>query len=362
MWYTRQSFLGVLFRYIIMEIMEQITSTVYESVDPYQWVTDIAHQAWKARDQEVWGNNVQDLITPDAVILDAGCGLGRLLPRFWTAKKIVLVEPDQRRFLHASIVAQCLLNNHHELLEKLKDDSFWLTEEYNNLLKSAHTSPLKSEKVYLVNDVMQSPDIAQYGPFDMIVCSHIFEHISLSVIQESIAAFYNFLKPNGSLVIFACKSPVLYHVGDTKEFNHHHVMIERSEFAQICENGPAAGLGIRYMPFELLQTILSNPFNPELQHTFPEEFKSKPADYELPTTPLFAVNKWEAYHSEFYTHKTMEVGTYIEYPQIQARLYRPIKPIESVEEILELEKQVNQNETLKKLHLIDMVVVATAQG
>lgn len=31
----------------------------------------------------------------------------------------------------------------------------------------------------------------------------------------------------------------------------------------------------------------------------------------------------------------------------------------SVEEILELEKQVNQNETLKKLHLIDMVVVAT---
>ncbi|PNK17429.1 SAM-dependent methyltransferase, partial [Cylindrospermopsis raciborskii S01] len=71
--------------------MEQITSTVYETVDPYQRVTDIAHQAWKARDQEVWFNNVQDLITPDAVILDAGCGLGRLLPRFWTAKKIVLV-------------------------------------------------------------------------------------------------------------------------------------------------------------------------------------------------------------------------------------------------------------------------------
>jgi hypothetical protein len=54
----------------------------------------------------------------------------------------------------------------------------------------------------------------------------------------------------------------------------------------------------------------------------------------------------------------MEVGTYIEYPQIQARLYRPIKPIESAAEILELEHQVNQNETLKKMHLIDMVVVA----
>lgn len=338
--------------------MEKITATVYETVQPYQLVTDITHQAWKARDQEVWANNIQDLITPDAVILDAGCGLGRLLPRFWPAKKIVLVEPDRRRFLHASLVAQCLLNDNQELLEKLKDDGFWLTQEYNNLL--AYTSPLNSEKVHLVNDVMQSPDIAQYGPFDLIVCSHIFEHISLDVIQESIAAFYNFLKPNGSLVIFACKSPVLYHIHAQKEFDHQHVLITRSEFAEICKNGLGAGLGVRYIPFELLETILDNPFNPRLQPIFLEEFKSKSALYQLPTTPLFTIKKWEAYHSQFYTHKTMEVGTYIEYQQIQARLYRPIKPIESVEEILEIEQQVNQNETLKKLHLIDMVVVANA--
>ena len=38
--------------------MEKITATVYDTVDPYQWVTDIAHQAWKTRDQEVWANNI----------------------------------------------------------------------------------------------------------------------------------------------------------------------------------------------------------------------------------------------------------------------------------------------------------------
>ncbi|MBD2202769.1 class I SAM-dependent methyltransferase [Calothrix sp. FACHB-1219] len=338
--------------------MAKVTATVYDTVDPYQWVTDIAHQAWKTRDREVWANNIQDLITPDAVILDAGCGLGRLLPRFWQAKKIVLVEPDRKRFLHASVVANCLLNSDEELLEKLKDDGFWQTQEYENLLQAAYTSPVKSDKVHLLNDVMQSPAIGQYGKFDLIVCSHIFEHISLDIIQESIAAFYNFLKPNGSLVIFACKSPTLYHVRLTKEFDHQNILITRSEFAEICQGGPNAGLGIRYLPFDLLQTILANPFNPSLQETFPEEFKSESAYYQLPNQPLFAIKQWEAYHSEFYTHKTMNVGTYIEYPQIQARLYRPIKPIESVAEILDIEHQVNQNETLKKMHLIDMVVVA----
>ena len=50
---------------------------------------------------------------------------------------------------------------------------------------------------------MESKAIIQYGPFDLIVCSHVFEHISVDTIQESVAAFYNFLKPNGSLVIFS---------------------------------------------------------------------------------------------------------------------------------------------------------------
>ncbi|MDJ0675780.1 MAG: class I SAM-dependent methyltransferase [Calothrix sp. MO_167.B42] len=338
--------------------MAKVAATVYNTVDPYQWVTDIAHQAWKARDEEVWDNNIRNLITPDTVILDAGCGLGRLLPRFWSAKKIVMVEPDLKRFLHASVVANCLINEDQELLEKLKDDSFWSTNEYEKLLQEVHTSPVKSEKVHLLNDVMQSPAIGQYGTFDLIVCSHIFEHISLDTIQESIAAFYQYLKPNGSLVIFACKSPILYHFRDDKEFNHQHILITREEFAQICQQGHGAGLGIRYMPFDLLQTILDNPFNPTLKETFAGEFKSQSEFYQLPTKSLFTVKQWEAYHSEFYTHKDMEVGTYIEYPQIQARLDQPIKPIESVAEILELEHKVNQNEILKQMHLIDMVVVA----
>lgn len=338
--------------------MKKITASVYDTVDPHQWVTDLAHEAWKARDREVWINNIQDLITSDAVILDAGCGLGRLLPRLWSAKKIVLVEPDIRRFLHASVVAKCLINEDQELLKKLQNDDFVQTNEYDRLLQEINSSPLKSEKVHLLNDVMQSKAISQYGTFDLIVCSHIFEHISLDVIQESLAAFYNFLKPNGSLVIFACKSPILYQFRVNKEFSHEHIVITREEFFDICKNGHSTGLGVRYMPFDLFQTLLANPFNPTLQETFGDEFKSQSEYYQLPASPLFTINQWEAYHSEFYTHKTMQVGTYIEYPQIQARLYLPVKPIESVAEILDLEHQVNQNETLKKMHLIDMVVVA----
>lgn len=341
--------------------MVNITATVYKTAS-YSPIKEIAHEAWVTRDKEVWANNIQNLITPDTVILDAGCGLGRLLPRFWEAKKIVMVEPDLKRFLHASVVAKCLLNENQELLVKLDDYTFCTTDEYQNLLKQALNSPLKSEKVYILNDVMQSPAINQYGTFDLIVCSHIFEHISLDIVQESIAAFYNFLKPNGSLVIFACKSPVLYHFHASQEFNHQHILISREEFAEVCRNGHSAGLGVRYMPFELLETILKNPFDPTLEKIFGDEFKAKSASYQLRGTELFNVKQWEAYHSEFYTHKTMEVGEYIEYPQVQARLYQPVKPIESVAEVLDLEHKVNQNETLKKMHLIDMVVVARKNG
>ena len=341
--------------------MNKITATVYETFDPSEKAitsTALVDAAWTTRDSEVWANNVKDLITPDAVILDAGGGVGRLLPRLWEAKRIVLVEPDRKRFAHASVVAQSLIDENQQLLEKLENYDFLGTEEYENLLKQAHLSPVKSEKVCLLNDVMQSPAIAAQGQFDLIVCSHIFEHITLDIIQESIAAFYNFLKPNGSLVIFACKSPVLYHFRCDKEFNYKNILITRKEFADIFKNGYSTGLGVRYMPFDLLQTIIANPFNPSLQEVFDDEFKFESEHYQLPEQPLFTIKQWEAYHSEFYIHENMKTGEYIEYPQIQARLSQPVKPIETVAEILELEHQVNQNETLKKMHLIDMVVVA----
>jgi len=336
--------------------MTTINNTVYDTVNPHQRVAEFVHEAWETRDQEVWAHHIQDLITPDAVVLDAGCGLGRLLPRLWPASKIVMVEPDLKRFLHASLVAKGLTNDDQQLLQQLQDDDFIQTDQYQDLLKDIYASPIKNEKVVLLNDVMQSPAIAPHGKFDLIICSHIFEHVSLNVVQESIAAFYNFLKPQGTLIIFACKSPVLYHFRDAKEFNHQHILISREEYATICQHGH--GLGIRYIPFDLFQTILNDPFNLALRETFGNEFQPQSTSYELPSQPLFMVKQWEAYHSEFYTHKAMAVGTYIEYPQIQARLYRPIQPITSAAEILELEHQVNQNETLKKLYLIDMVVVA----
>ncbi|MEG4507040.1 hypothetical protein QUA81_25620 [Microcoleus sp. F6_B4] len=36
--------------------MEKITTTTYDTVDPYHRVIDLAHEAWKARDREVWDN------------------------------------------------------------------------------------------------------------------------------------------------------------------------------------------------------------------------------------------------------------------------------------------------------------------
>ncbi|MBI1294263.1 hypothetical protein GC175_04810 [bacterium] len=49
----------------------------------------LADQIWKNQDEAVWQAYVQPLITPSTVVLDAGGGPGRLLPRLWGAQKIV---------------------------------------------------------------------------------------------------------------------------------------------------------------------------------------------------------------------------------------------------------------------------------
>jgi chorismate-pyruvate lyase len=64
-----------------------------------------------------------------------------------------MVEPDLKRFLHASVVAKCLINEDQELLKKLQNDDFVQTNEYDRLLQEINSSPLKSEaesKIVLV--------------------------------------------------------------------------------------------------------------------------------------------------------------------------------------------------------------------
>ncbi len=332
-------------------------TTSYKTVRPNAAIDLLSDKVWKIRDEEVWDKHVRPLIKHDTSILDAGCGLGRLLPRLWGAKKITMVEPDLQRFLQASVTADCMLNNNQTLLDELLSTDFHPSTS-SALIEQIRETPVKHDKVVLLNTQMDDPAIAEEGPFDLIISSHVYEHITFDVIQESLAAFHHFLKPGGHLLVFLAKGPMLYHFQASEEFNHSHTFINRSKFADITRAGHDAGLGVRYLPFELFEQILAAPFAPSLQTIFAEEFLETPRRYPPPQQQLFTVTEWEAYHSQYAPNENTAGGVYIEHPMIQKRLELPVRPVQTVEEAVSLEHKVNQNEVLKQLHLIDMVVVA----
>jgi SAM-dependent methyltransferase len=222
-------------------------------------------------------------------------------------------------------------------------------------------------KCQVLNVPLFDPSIAQHGPFDLIICSHVVEHVPFSVVQEAIAAFHTFLKPTGRLIIYGSKAPLLCHWIINFDVSGISYQLSTCEaFANLAQTTQATGysnfysggLPIRYFPFDQFAAILREPFAPALQADFPTEFQVQPAHAQFSSHASFTVTAWEAYHTHAYPNSTLPIGIYPEYHQIQGWLNLPLKPIESIEEASALEDAVNQHDLLKRLFLIDMIVVA----
>lgn len=327
--------------------------------------TLLVDQLWKQRDEAVWEKFVQPLLTPSSVVLDAGGGPGRLLPRLWGAQKVVLAEPDPIYYLKAKAMAASLSQADQATIDELLATGFDRT--ISDRLWAIAQDAQPTAKGQVLNVPLFDPSIAQHGPFDLIVCSHVVEHVPFAVVQEAIAAFYTFLKPNGKLIIYGSKAPLLCHwinKFDASGVSYEHCT--REAFAQLAQTTQATGysnfysggLPIRYFPFDQFAAILKEPFAPALQASFQEEFQTQPTHASFSSQASFTVTAWEAYHTHMYPNSTLPTGIYPEYHQIQGWLNLPLKPIESVGEALTLEDAVNQHDLLKRLFLIDMIVVA----
>nr|VFK19948.1 MAG: Methyltransferase domain-containing protein [Candidatus Kentron sp. LPFa] len=313
-------------------------------------IDQLSDTVWKRRDESVWERHIGPLITPTTKVLDAGAGLGRLLRRLWAARQITLVEPDPLRFRQATATADCLLRGDLACLAQLEATDYHPSN--TELLERTDCGPIASDKVTLLNTTMASPLLTEHGPFDLILSSHVFEHVTYEAIQDALAAFASLLADGGHLAILVTKAPLLYHMHADREFEHSHTLIERTEFADVVRRGPYAGLGVRYFPFDLFQEILADPYAERLAAVFGDEYRAAPSDYPHPAPPVFEVTAWEAYHSHY-------VGNiYPEHPQIQARLGWPMEPVRTAEQAIGLEQAVNEQPVLKRLHLCDMVVVA----
>jgi 2-polyprenyl-3-methyl-5-hydroxy-6-metoxy-1,4-benzoquinol methylase len=104
--------------------------------------------------------------------LDAGCGDGRLIPVFEEQfAEVVAIEPD---------------------IERLK------------VAESLASDPKLSKKITFKRATIE--DFDDFGQFDLILCSHVLQHVRTDAVPIIIKKFKNLIKKNGLLCITTCHS------------------------------------------------------------------------------------------------------------------------------------------------------------
>ncbi|MFX0199306.1 MAG: class I SAM-dependent methyltransferase [Candidatus Hodarchaeota archaeon] len=138
--------------------------------------------------------------------LDAGCGTGRLLPKFESNfDKILAVDPDE------------------DLLQVAKD-----TAEKFGLLKKVIFQNIPIEKIDLEKESV-----------DVILCSHVLQHVHTEAVGNILAKFEHLLKNYGLVFITTCHSRK-DHDFYTKMYHKNHRVIEENidetEFNSLIHN------------------------------------------------------------------------------------------------------------------------------
>jgi len=161
-------------------------------------------ESWEQDEKDVLSQALR-FVQSGGVLVDAGCGFGRLIPVFAPhCAKIIAIEPDSDR------------------IEKARQ-----TVEYAKL----------SEKVEFVNLPLEEVVLPQ--PADVVLSSHIIQHVSTSIVQLIIHSMAQMLATDGLLILATNTSP-----NETDRFTKGYLQngeniedeITQSEFEQLIGN------------------------------------------------------------------------------------------------------------------------------
>jgi SAM-dependent methyltransferase len=182
-----------------------------------------------------WERNEKDLLDKTSKYLqgnrrewlfDAGCGTGRLIPLFECFfNRVLAVDPDPTQILKAK----------------------QLTENLN-----------LTSKVTLKVAPIESLDW-QKETIDVILCSHVIQHVNTETVKLILQKFYTLSKPNGLLILTTAYAPaqdyyMINYLKQSKFFEH---QITKDEFNGLITN-EAAKLPIHFFSTETLQTLMKN--------------------------------------------------------------------------------------------------------
>jgi len=238
--------------------------------DKFLYVVDYIHHTTEGGNDfilEEFRNNVPPC---GKTIYDCGCGLGRLFPMLQEADAIVAAELDPQRFKHAVLKAKAIVEKDSELEVLLDQEK---GDKYHTLLNEIDKQEYHIGNIHLFNINMTDVEpVRKYGPFDIIISSHVFPHVTFDLVQGGLSGFYSLLKAEGILAIFTTKTKgePLQHL-KSKRDGSPLIKIDRKGFADAFNSEMGEVLPIRYYSVELFKSIVQNPFSEQMREIFVEE-------------------------------------------------------------------------------------------
>ena len=155
-------------KYIYPDINDRITLAMINK-------TEIVIRNWEQDEITILAwikEKLSQLDTDKAVLLDGGCGDGRLLPHFHSFfKKIYAVDPDSNRLSKA--------------------------------VETARELGIE-QKVIFINTALEEYKSEQ--EFDVILSSHIIQHVQRHLVGKIISGCFQHLKPGGQLFLMTSYS------------------------------------------------------------------------------------------------------------------------------------------------------------
>ena len=201
---------------------DDITRTLINQKEPYKGYWQDSENAVLSTMHKHINNYTRNM---DTCLLDAGCGEGRLIGIFEKKfSEIWAIEPDPERINLAQ--------------DSLKKQKF-------------------SDKVTFKNIAIEQ--LSNEKLFDVILCSHVLQHIHTDLANTTIQKFASILKKNGLLLLTTChstKGADYYIKNFTDKYKSYEQLIGKEDFNALTSTGD--GLPIHFFSYKAITDCLKN--------------------------------------------------------------------------------------------------------